>query len=70
MRGHEVAQYAENFPPPSLMRQNARIYVRAFLKWSKERGVTTENLGTHLRVRKATKSSANAQTLEGSSRST
>jgi transcription elongation factor GreA len=34
------------------------------LKWAKDKGVTTENLGTHLRVRKATKSSANAQTLE------
>ena len=39
-------------------------FVRAFLKWSKERGYTRENLGTHLRVRKANKSNSNAQTLE------
>ncbi len=64
MRGHDVAQYAENFPPTVSDAAKRADYVRAFLKWSKERGITTENLGTHLRVRKATKSSSNAQTLE------
>lgn len=64
MRAHEVSQYAENFPPTVSDAAKRADCVRAFLKWSKERGVTTENLGTHLRVRKASKSSANAQTLE------
>jgi len=64
MRGHDVAQYAENFPPTVSDAAKRADFVRAFLKWSKERGITTENLGTHLRVRKAPKSSSNAQTLE------
>jgi transcription elongation factor GreA len=64
MRGHEVAQYAENFPPTVSDAAKRADYVRAFLKWAKDKGYTTENLGTHLRVRKATKSSANAQTVE------
>ncbi len=61
MRGHEVAQYAENFPPTVSDAAKRADFVRAFLKWAKDRGLTTENLGTHLRVRKASKSSANAQ---------
>jgi transcription elongation factor GreA len=64
MRGHDVAQYAENFPPTVSDAAKRADFVRAFLKWAKERGLTTENLGTHLRVRKASKSSSNAQTLE------
>ena len=61
MRGHDVAQYAENFPPTVSDAAKRADFVRAFLKWAKDRGLTTENLGTHLRVRKASKSSANAQ---------
>ena len=64
MRAHEVAQYAENFPPTVSDAAKRADFVRAFLKWAKDRGVTTENLGIHLRVRKASKSSANAQTIE------
>jgi transcription elongation factor GreA len=64
MRAHEVAQYAENFPPTVSDAAKRADYVRAFLKWAKEKGITSENLGTHLRVRKATKSSGNAQTVE------
>jgi len=64
MRGHDVAQYAENFPPTVSDAAKRADYVRAFLKWSKEKGITTENLGTHLRVRKASKSSSNARLLE------
>jgi transcription elongation factor GreA len=64
MRAHEVAQYAENFPPTVSDAAKRADFVRAFLKWAKDRGVTTENLGTHLRVRKASKSSANAQRIE------
>lgn len=64
MRAHEVAQYAENFPPTVSDAAKRADYVRAFLKWAKERGMTTENLGTHLRVRKASKPSGNAQTIE------
>jgi transcription elongation factor GreA len=64
MKGHDVAQYAENFPPTVSDAAKRADFVRAFLKWSKERGYTRENLGTHLRVRKASKSSSNAQTLE------
>jgi len=61
MRGHDIAQYAENFPPSVSDAAKRADFVRAFLKWAKDRGLTTENLGTHLRVRKASKSSANAQ---------
>lgn len=64
MRAHEVSQYAENFPPTVSDAAKRADFVRAFLKWCKDKGVTTENLGIHLRVRKASKSSANAQTLE------
>jgi transcription elongation factor GreA len=64
MRGHDVAQYAENFPPTVSDAAKRADFVRAFLKWAKDRGYTSENLGTHLRVRKANKSSSNAQTLE------
>lgn len=64
MRAHEVSQYAENFPPSVSDAAKRADHVRAFLKWSKDQGVTAENLGTHLRVRKASKSSSNAQTVE------
>lgn len=64
MRGHDVAQYAENFPPTVSDAAKRADFVRAFLKWAKERGYTTENLGTHLRVRKANKGSGSAQTVE------
>lgn len=64
MRGHEVSQYAENFPPTVSDAAKRADFVRAFLKWAKDRGLTKENLGTHLRVRKASKSSSNAQTVE------
>ena len=64
MRGHDVAQYAENFPSTVSDAAKRADFVRAFLKWSKERGYTRENLGTHLRVRKANKSNANAQRIE------
>jgi transcription elongation factor GreA len=64
MRGHEVAQYAENFPPTVSDAAKRADFVRAFLKWAKDRGLTETNLGTHLRVRKANRSSSNAQTIE------
>lgn len=64
MRGHEVAQYADNFPPTVADAAKRADHVRAFLKWAKDRGATAENLGTHLRVRKAPKSSGGMQTLE------
>jgi transcription elongation factor GreA len=64
MRAHEVSQYGENFPPTVSDAAKRADFVRAFLKWAKDKGYTTENLGTHLRVRKASKSSSNAQTIE------
>jgi transcription elongation factor GreA len=64
MKAHDVAQYAENFPPTVSDAAKRADFVRAFLKWAKEKGITSENLGTHLRVRKAAKSSGNAQTVE------
>ena len=54
MRAHEISQYAENFPPTVSDAAKRADFVRAFLKWAKDKGVTTENLGMHLRVRKAT----------------
>ena len=64
MRAHEVSQYAENFPPTVSDAAKRADFVRAFLKWAKDKGITTGNLGIHLRVRKASKSSANAHLLE------
>jgi len=64
MRGHEVAQYADNFPPTVADAARRADHVRAFLKWAKDRGATPENLATHLRVRKAAKSSGGTGTLE------
>lgn len=63
MRAHEVSQYAENFPPTVSDAAKRADFVRAFLKWAKDKGHTKENLGIHLRVRKAAKSSATAQTI-------
>ena len=64
MKGHDVAQYAENLPPTVADAAKRADVVRAFLKWAKEKKYSAENLGTHLRVRKANKSSANAKRLE------
>ena len=64
MRGHEISQYADNFPPTVSDAARRADFVRAFLKWAKEKGITDTNLGTHLRVRKANKPSSTAQTLE------
>jgi transcription elongation factor GreA len=64
MRGHEVAQYADNLPPTVADAAKRADVVRAFLKWAKEKKYTTENLGTHLRVRKGAKSSTNATTID------
>ncbi len=64
MRGHEIAQYAENFPPSVADAAKRADCVRAFLKWAKERGLSDTNLGTHLRVRKANKPSGNVQAVE------
>lgn len=63
MRAHEISQYAENFPPTVSDAAKRADFVRAFLKWAKDKGHTTSNLGIHLRVRKATKSSSAAQTI-------
>lgn len=64
MRAHEIAQYAEFFPPTVADAGKRADHVRAFLKWARDKGITAENLGTHLRVKKATKSGGNAQTIE------
>jgi transcription elongation factor GreA len=64
MRAHEISQYADNFPPTVSDAAKRADFVRAFLKWAKDKGVTKENLGVHLRVRKASKSSSAAQTIE------
>jgi transcription elongation factor GreA len=64
MRGHDVAQYAENFPPTVSDAAKRADFVRAYLKWAKEKGITDTNHGTHLRVRKANKPSTTAQTIE------
>jgi transcription elongation factor GreA len=64
MRGHEVAQYADNLPPTVSDAAKRADVVRAFLKWAKEKHFTRENLGTHLRVRKGAKSNSNAEKLE------
>lgn len=64
MRGHEVAQYADNLPPTVADAAKRADVVRAFLKWAKEKHYTTENLGTHLRVRKGAKSNSNATTID------
>ena len=53
MRGHEIAQYAENFPPTVSDAAKRADFVRAFLKWSKEQGVTETNLATHLQIGRA-----------------
>ena len=64
IRGHEVASYGEMIAPSmSDATQRAEV-VRAFLKWSKDRGFTEQNLGTHLRVRKPAKSSSTATVVD------
>lgn len=55
MSGHDVAQYADNFPATVSDAAKRADLVRAFLKWLRDRGLTETNLGTHLRVRKANK---------------
>lgn len=64
IRGHEVAAYGDDISPNVADAAHRAEAIRAFLKWAKDRGYTTENMGRHLRVRKTSKASANAQTLE------
>ena len=64
IRGHEVASYGEAIAPSMSDASQRAEVVRAFLKWTKDRGFTNENLGTHLRVRKPSKSSSTATVVD------
>jgi transcription elongation factor GreA len=63
LRGHEIASYGESIAPTISDASTRADVVRVFLKWAKDRGYTTENLGTHLRIKKPTKSSSGTATV-------
>jgi transcription elongation factor GreA len=64
LRGHEIASYGENIAPTISDASTRADVVRVFLKWAKDRGMTKENLGTHLRIKKPTKSSGTGTVVD------
>ena len=55
MRGHDVATYAEAMGPSSPETSRRAAQVRGFFVYLKKEGVLEQNLGPHLRLKKATK---------------
>ena len=55
MRGHDVATYAEAMGPSSPETSRRAAQVRGFFVYLKKQGVLEQNLGPHLRLKKATK---------------
>jgi transcription elongation factor GreA len=55
MRGHDVATYAEAMGPSSPETSRRAAQVRGFFVFLKKEGVLEQNLGPHLRLKKATK---------------
>ena len=55
MRGHDVATYAEAMGPSSPDTSRRAAQVRGFFVFLKKEGVLEQNLGAHLRLKKATK---------------
>jgi transcription elongation factor GreA len=66
LSGHEIAQYAEQFPPTVSDAARRADQVRSFLKWAHKEHLTGSNLGIHLRVKKVSRpsSAGAAQTVE------
>ncbi len=55
MRGHDVATYAEAMGPSSPETSRRAAQVRGFFVYLKKQGLLAQNLGPHLRLKKATK---------------
>ena len=55
MRGHDVATYAEAMGPSSPETSRRAAQVRGFFVYLKKQGLLEQNLGPHLRLKKATK---------------
>jgi transcription elongation factor GreA len=55
MRGHDVATYAEAMGPSTPETSRRAAQVRGFFVYLKKQGVLEQNLGSHLRLKKATK---------------
>jgi transcription elongation factor GreA len=61
LRGHDVAAYAESFGSSTSDGRRLKP-VRSFLAFAKKAGLTSDNLATHLRIRKGSAASAPART--------
>ncbi len=55
IRGHDVATYAEAMGPSTPETSRRAAQVRGFFVYLKKQGVLDQNLGPHLRLKKATK---------------
>jgi len=53
MRGHDIASYAESMGPATPDTQKRAEVLRAFLVYLNKEGVTSQNLASHLRLKKA-----------------
>lgn len=56
IRGHDVATYAEAMGPSTPETSRRAAQVRGFFVYLQKQGVLEQNLGPHLRLKKATKS--------------
>lgn len=56
LRGHEVSLYAEELGPATPDAKRRAEHVKGFLAFLKKQGLVSENFGTHLKLKKGTKS--------------
>ncbi|MEX0800556.1 MAG: transcription elongation factor GreA [Dehalococcoidia bacterium] len=56
LRGHEVSLYAEELGPATPDAKRRAEHVKGFLAFLKKEGLASENFGTHLKLKKGTKS--------------
>jgi transcription elongation factor GreA len=60
IRGHDVATYAEAMGPSTAETSRRAAQVRGFFVYLQKQGVLEQNLGSHLRLKKATKAKKGA----------
>jgi transcription elongation factor GreA len=56
LRGHEVSLYADELGPGTPEARRRSDHVKAFFAFLKKQGIAPENFGTHLKLRKASRS--------------
>lgn len=60
MTGHDIATYGESLGPATPETQKRSDYIRQFLNYLRKSGVLEQNLASHLRLKKAGKTSGAA----------